>query len=463
MRLANGILARPAFALTALILCLAMTPATAQAQGDYVVLSWNDLGIHVMDPSYENFLIHPPYNTLYAQVIRVGDGSTPPEIVTTGITVEYSIPGNSYSAGKTNFWDYAEVRDATRVELARSNPVIPVSTEMNCLQCHGTETDIVTSHGNVPGYSSSATPIYCTGCHWSPLTGPPECGACHSDPPRGDPDYHQAATGRNPGAGYYSERGHSRHDFIDNMTPGIEGCRKCHPGPETQALRGTMANDFGMICQDCHGTMQDLHESIAAGRVPFDEEPSCRECHTATYGEPEGQLYRHSAGHGGVMCAACHGSPHAIYPSREDRDNANHVALQGHVGTLTECAVCHGVPPADPGPHGLNSPTGIVEEELSEGALRLASFPNPMRLGQGMSCTFEARGAVEPFTAGRALVYDANGRAVRLLRPAAAGDGAAQIVWDGRDTTGKLVSAGVYFVQWKEGDRKALGKVVVMN
>jgi hypothetical protein len=73
--------------------------------GQYVIIGWNDLGMHCMDPSFEDFAVLPPFNTLWAQVIRRGEE---PRIVTQDVTVEYRILDNTYSAGKTNFWDYAQ-------------------------------------------------------------------------------------------------------------------------------------------------------------------------------------------------------------------------------------------------------------------------------------------------------------------------------------------------------------------
>jgi hypothetical protein len=484
-----------------LIVVVGLAATTSAVQSgervEYIVLSWNDLGMHCMNKDHAVLSILPPYNTLYAQVIRRGDESTPPELVTEGVTVEYSIPGNTYSAGKTDFWDYvleifglelppdvgltglgltgefelvgdrfvAEgipvtpftdaqptgedpyqqalviVRDSEGVELARSEPVIPVSTEVNCLACHDSELDIVFEHPNEGGYDPNAQPIFCAGCHSSPALGTPF-----------DPEAH-----------YLSFRIHDRHDFLDETIPGIEGCNMCHPGPNTQCLRGTMGNDFGMICQDCHGTMNTMHVSIENGRTPWLDEPACRECHTATYGEPEGQLFRLSAGHGGVMCAGCHGSPHAIFPSREDRDNANHVELQGHAGTLDDCTVCHGVPPSAPGPHGFDPGTGVVW--IEPGTMELVAFPNPLRPGPDASCGFEARPgtAGTSGSAGSVLVFDARGRTVRLLRPSLADDGAVRVVWDGRDARGREVASGVYFVRWSDGGSTASGKVIVMK
>ena len=78
-------------------------------QPSHVILGWNNLGMHCYNRDCADFLVLPPYNTLWAQVIRVDD---PPQIVTSGVKIEYSFPQNTYSAGrprrtdKTNFWQY---------------------------------------------------------------------------------------------------------------------------------------------------------------------------------------------------------------------------------------------------------------------------------------------------------------------------------------------------------------------
>jgi hypothetical protein len=38
----------------------------------YVLLAWNDLGMHCLNPSYDTAIILPPYNTLWAQVVQRG-------------------------------------------------------------------------------------------------------------------------------------------------------------------------------------------------------------------------------------------------------------------------------------------------------------------------------------------------------------------------------------------------------
>ena len=79
----------------------------ALALGTHVVVAWNDLGMHCMNQYHLNFSVLPPYNNLRAQVIQRGDISTLPRIATLGVNVTYSIPGNTYSVGKTDFWTYA--------------------------------------------------------------------------------------------------------------------------------------------------------------------------------------------------------------------------------------------------------------------------------------------------------------------------------------------------------------------
>lgn len=76
-------------------------PVKVNTNRDYVVLSWNDLGMHCYNRDFNDLAVLPPANTLWAQVIKVG---SPPKVITTGVTVEYSFPSNTYSIGKSNFW-----------------------------------------------------------------------------------------------------------------------------------------------------------------------------------------------------------------------------------------------------------------------------------------------------------------------------------------------------------------------
>jgi hypothetical protein len=95
-------------------------------------------------------------------------------------------------------------------------------------------------------------------------------------------------------------------------------------------------------CETCHGDMSQVASSIEGGRVPWVDEPSCGSCHTGVPGmEPSGVLYRNAAGHGSAYCAACHNSPHAMYPSTLMADNYQPIDYQGGPKTIGSCGVCH--------------------------------------------------------------------------------------------------------------------------
>ena len=191
-----------------------------------------------------------------------------------------------------------------------------------------------------------------------------------------------------------------------------ETCYQCHPGKDTQCLRGAMFAG-GVVCQDCHGNMaqvgNDFSAKLATGggldltkRIPWASEPKCQSCHTGDAMQPnhpsgalvapdgirllqaflpgdttatpiespasrfaENQsLYRLSGnkgggkGHEGIMCEGCHGSTHAIWPNPNPLANDNIAAsqLQGHSGTIIECDTCH-----EPGSLGitLDGPHGM--------------------------------------------------------------------------------------------------------
>lgn len=194
---------------------------------------------------------------------------------------------------------------------------------------------------------------------------------------------------------------HGRHATVNDPETGVslgaafnrESCYQCHPGRQTRCLRGAMgsarAPDGGpaMSCQSCHGGMTAM---AAPARTGWLDEPNCQSCHTGTATANAGairllearlgdgslrppvdprfattadapaagfSLYRFSKGHGGLNCSACHGSPHAIYPTSERNDNLQSLDRQGHVGTISDCSTCHqnGVQTADKGPHGMHA------------------------------------------------------------------------------------------------------------
>lgn len=78
-----------------------------RAFGDYIVLANNDLGMHCMMRDFSHFMILPPFNTVQAVLIKRGHG---PDVIDisegSDFTLEHSIPGNSHSSTKSNFWKH---------------------------------------------------------------------------------------------------------------------------------------------------------------------------------------------------------------------------------------------------------------------------------------------------------------------------------------------------------------------
>ncbi len=377
------------------------SPLCAQT---HIIIGWNDLGMHCSNKDFAKLVVLPPFNNVRAQVIKVGDEAHLPIVVTANITVDYEIPGNSYSVGKTNFWDYEDkifgvnlapnigltgnglsgqmtvvenyfhvtgipitpftdgdlvnedpfqlglltLRDASNNVLATAPPVVPVSNEINCVSsgCHSSEQSILNQHSGEAGFNPNNTPILCASCHASNALGTP--GA--------------------PGVPSLSEAVHKHHGEVTN------DCYKCHPGPNTQCLRDVMKTQHGFVCQTCHGSVTQVGESISSGRIPWLQEPECgaTSCHGSNYAEEPGKLFRESRGHGGLFCSACHGEPHAIVPSGKDRDNVQNIALQGFAGTLRKCSVCHGIAPTGAGPHGLTANPYLCGDADGSDAISIA-------------------------------------------------------------------------------------------
>lgn len=331
-------------------------------------------------------------------------------------------------------------RDAGGNKLAEARIVLPVSHEMNCAACHSSTNDttnpaltaarpdsgwvfdsdperdwkknILRLHDEkqlgdadyqaalaAKGYEAAG--LYASMEHNKPTL----CASCH-------------VSNALPGTGYQgiaplTQVLHASHGAVTNPQSGLVlndaqdrgACYMCHPGAVTQCLRGAMgkATDVNgaaaMSCQSCHGSMAAVGSSLRAG---WFDEPNCQSCHhdgkrevvgvdsdghplswtDATFATNEDVpaagygLYRFSRGHGDLQCEACHGATHAVYPTSHDNDNLLSMDLQGHVGTVAECTVCHEAMPntISGGPHGMHTMGqqwverhGDVAEHSSEG------------------------------------------------------------------------------------------------
>lgn len=360
--------------------------AQQPASSEYVVFAYNELGMHCMQEDFSEMMILPPFNNLRAQVVLKRTGEDP-SIVTSGLTLKYTMPANTHSSDKCNFWTHSQallganlppdvglggfgmagtmapVADrqflATGIPVTpvddngRENPyvlatvsaerngvvvgttqaVVPVSWEMSCTLCHNTPgesvaTTILKAHDRLHGTTLEASkPVFCASCHADAAVG----------------------SAGQPGISNLSSAMHTAHAprmaaaHLDNE------CYACHPGFRTQCQRDVHSL-AGMNCNSCHTSMAAVGNPA---RRPWVDEPKCSNCHSRPeyQFEQPGKLFRDSLGHQGVACMSCHGSPHAITPAANAADNIQAIVKQGHAGVIDTCTVCHSSTPTETFPH----------------------------------------------------------------------------------------------------------------
>jgi Cytochrome c554 and c-prime len=369
----------------------AVTPVDIPAASmSTIVLAWSETGMHFLNGTYTAEVLSPPYSTLVAQVIRRGD---PPQIVTTGITLEYRILDNtsSYTKATTDpvrayapFWDNAldlfgiDLEPNTGLNFAdpdvhnglagtmllkggrfeaRGVPVVPVNDAGTwdpyqvaeiIVRDASSEAEIARTRTT----AETSDEINCAKCHGKTIDDeeigsvlqshddaqettfvadgvPVLCADCHGSPALG-------TTGPGSANKYLSYAIHIFHYDQD-----ID-CYDCHPGATTKANRSAAHDAADGNCTKCHGGLTNLAATITDGRVPWVAEPKCVDCHTFVAEVDTGtSLYRDGVGHGGLSCPACHGPAHAQVPSTKDADNYQAVQYQTSVMSLGSCKVCH--------------------------------------------------------------------------------------------------------------------------
>jgi hypothetical protein len=327
--------------------------------------------------------------------------------------VTFSFSDNTYSVGKSNFWDtspYRPVQNAQwlfNLPSPLANNIGLTGTGMSGTMVldgdHFVATGIPLTEFrdgalNTPYpfqvgtvvVNDAVTDQELARTHpVAPVSTEMHCDYCHFDHGPGNEDI---------ATGVVEQNILTKHDDekVGEYPPGHEGplmarrpilCAECHasnaleaPGVEgVPSLSNAMHEKHDGIvpdtlqgCYNCHPGPQtrclrdvmatwyqvycvDCHGtmlSVSRNTNPWLVEPRCDDtrCHGSTYLQDQ-PLYRNSKEHGGVYCEGCHDSPHAIAPSREPNDAIKFVGWQGRSGTV-KCTVCHTTWPTQPGPHG---------------------------------------------------------------------------------------------------------------
>lgn len=281
--------------------------------------------------------------------------------------------------------------------LAQTKVVVPVGTEMGCKSCHGgdwrkgvagisaeTAEGILDVHDKRSGttlmaQAKAGQPVLCQSCHPDPLLNA-----------KGDPKLLNLPAAIH---GFHAQ-------YLAGQ--GADVCARCHPDSPTGATRCLRDNHAvaGLGCQHCHGYLEDHALSLLKGeekagkdralpymegitsraiprvediipRKPWLQEPDCMTCHEDGAPDPRtasavnvwvdgpANLYRNRKdAMEAVPCIACHGAPHATYPTANaygaERDNLQplqYMGFAGPVGARESCAVCHVEAPAGDAHH----------------------------------------------------------------------------------------------------------------
>jgi len=294
--------------------------------------------------------------------------------------------------GRMNSYPLMRVQavDAAGAVLATTDAVVPVSTEVDCRDCHAlgevaadplvwpgvgfmaaasadrvdveaaAKHNILVLHDVKHGstFVADRSPVLCASCHRSnalaEVGGP--AGLEHLDSMSG------AMHGFH-GRLQVDELGRLlRHldgypDLVDPAAidgsehllipsgPGVtmeESCFSCHPGKITQCFRGAMFA-AGQTCSDCHGGMLatggafDL-ATTGQPREPWADEPKCSACHGGHGDDPVGTLAYDPADPAATPLE---------FPASRFAENPGTLyrnSLDNHAGVA--CEGCHGSPHA---------------------------------------------------------------------------------------------------------------------
>lgn len=278
------------------------------------------------------------------------------------------------------------VEKATGKILQSTFFVAPVSTELRCFVCHGgkpkwkgvagisdeTAKNILRIHDRNRGTkllenALKGTPVMCQKCHEDFIV-------------------------KSEGIKGHNSFSASMHGWHANYIPWKDerACNLCHPNDargNTRCNRDIHAK-LGIGCTQCHGRLDEHASSVLLSqkdtrtvslllknlkpetplsqinpRKPWVQQPDCLNCHEG-FQQPQNNvtafnkwttdsstLYINRKDNiGKLPCLACHGSPHAVYPSfnhlGKNRDNIQPMQYQGMpfpIGSEMKCEVCHKV------------------------------------------------------------------------------------------------------------------------
>ncbi len=324
---------------------------------DYVLLVWNDLGMHCISDNEKYFSFLPPANTFNAQLFIRGPL---PKLVSSGITMEYAVEeGFQHPEYHSMFWDYDEAifgadlpegtglmgkgvngsmeshgavfaahlipvvpymdnktynpypvftitaKDkSTGDVLAVTKAVAPTSTEMGCRNCHegGWARTDISGMADLTAINILAVHDRFNGTTLleDAENGEPRlCQSCHADPAL-------MATGK-PDVLNFSSAIHGFHaNYLSGMDQ--EACNMCHPSREegnTNCFRGRHTQ-VGVGCTECHGALEDHALGLLANQTGIEASTRLSRGLEPVYAYSKEEIKPRMPWHMEPDCRSCH-------------------------------------------------------------------------------------------------------------------------------------------------------------
>ncbi|MBN2341114.1 MAG: cytochrome C [Deltaproteobacteria bacterium] len=403
----------------------------------YVLLAWNDLGMHCISDSDQWFVILPPANTLEAQLIKRG---LSPEVITEDVVLTYDVEkGFANPSAHSEFWKYAKEtfgavfkknvgvagkgvsgtfdpddngisflakaipvvpytdngsfnpyplftvtakRKSTGEVLAVTRVVAPTSTEMGCRNCHGGPWAVNNAAGV---HSDTAEQILRTHdrlsgttLHTDAVNGHPKlCQSCHGDPALGAEGNKQQLKLSTAIHGW-----HANFMYLKNSS----ACAMCHPaGSEgsTRCLRGLHAT-VGLGCIDCHGTLDEHALSLLKGEPKKPQAKKLAEQLTPTQVATAADVNPRQPWLNEPDCETCH----ADYQAPEKGASGFNTWVKGPADLYrnrtgdegsVRCTACHG------SPHALYPASNHMGKNR-DNLIPLQLSDTPFPIGSQMDC-----------------------------------------------------------------------------
>ncbi|MCG8532497.1 MAG: cytochrome ubiquinol oxidase subunit I [Desulfovibrionales bacterium] len=278
-----------------------------------------------------------------------------------------------------------EARDTNAHLLASTRVAVPVSTEWGCRNCHEggwrkrgiaglsdkTAETILAAHDKINNTSLLQRVEH---------NRPVRCQSCHSDPRTNDAGKKELIS--------FSAAIHGWHAnyMAENDATACESCHPASPHTTTQAMRGLHV-DRSVTCIECHGTLvehalsllkkdkelgKNNIDRLMTGLAPqpvistitprnaWQNQPDCTACHSYfetpasdasavnNWTENSASLFKNRKDDmDAVMCQACHGTTHALYPAENNYgDTQNNITPLQYMDTAAplgaaDGCVCH--------------------------------------------------------------------------------------------------------------------------